>query len=81
MLSRAVGESDQLQALGTLVDDDSGDIAHRSWFFYRDHSHMVVAEPEDEWPEAERVQQRGAAAQRSHPAPRADPPPEGASER
>ncbi len=58
MLSRAVGESDQLSELGTLADFEDGDIEHTSWFFYRDHSHMVVAEPATEWPETERVHYR-----------------------
>ena len=58
MLSRAVGESDQLNELGTLADHEGGDIEHTSWFFYRDHSHMVVAEPAAEWPESERVHYR-----------------------
>jgi hypothetical protein len=76
MLSRAVGESDQLQALGTLADDDAGDIAHRSWFFYRDHSHMVVAEPEDEWPEAERVHYRLPEGLEAYDGSRLDEPAE-----
>ena len=44
--------------MGTLADHEGGDIEHTSWFFYRDHSHMVVAEPATEWPETERVHYR-----------------------
>ncbi|MBF94737.1 MAG: hypothetical protein CMH58_06200 [Myxococcales bacterium] len=56
ILSAAIDRAAQLSEFGSVVRDGDAVVPHSSAFFYRDRSHVVVADPETEWPAAERLQ-------------------------
>ena len=55
ILSAAIDRAAQLSEFGTRVEEAKGTVPHSSAFFYRDRSHVIVVDPETEWPEVERL--------------------------